>query len=41
MNNKTLGTKFEKDFARFLANQGYWVAPFPRKGTHKLSTAEI
>ena len=25
MNNKTLGTKFEKDFARFLANQGYWA----------------
>ena len=30
----TMGKKvaeFEKDFARFLANQGYWVAPFPRK----------
>ena len=31
MNNKILGSKFEKDFAKFLANQGYWVAPFPRK----------
>lgn len=31
MNNKKLGSKFEKDFADFLANQGYWVAPFPGK----------
>ena len=23
-NNKKLGSKFEKDFADFLANQGYW-----------------
>jgi Holliday junction resolvase len=25
MNNKILGSKFEQDFAAFLANQGYWV----------------
>lgn len=25
MNNKSLGNKFEKDFAIFLANKGYWV----------------
>lgn len=31
MNNQQIGSRFEKDFARFLANQGYWVAPFPRK----------
>lgn len=24
-NNKKLGSKFEKDFADFLANQGYWA----------------
>lgn len=24
-NNKKLGSKFEKDFADFLANQGYWI----------------
>ena len=25
MNNQQIGSRFEKDFARFLANQGYWV----------------
>lgn len=31
MNNKILGNNFEKDFALFLSNKGYWVAPFPGK----------
>ena len=25
MNNQQIGSKFEEDFANFLANQGYWV----------------
>lgn len=25
MNNQQIGSKFEEDFAVFLANQGYWV----------------
>lgn len=25
MNNKSLGNKFEKDFADFLSKKGYWV----------------
>lgn len=25
MNNKIRGNIFEKDFANFLANKGYWV----------------
>ena len=25
MNNKSLGSKFEKDFADFLSKKGYWV----------------
>ena len=25
MNNQQIGSEFEKDFAKFLANQGYWV----------------
>ena len=25
MNNKILGSKFEKDFAAFIASKGYWV----------------
>lgn len=25
MNNKTLGNKFEKDFAKYLSNKGFWV----------------
>lgn len=25
MNNKTLGNKFEKDFAKYLSNKDYWV----------------
>lgn len=33
-NNKKLGSKFEKDFADFLASKGYWVAPFPRKKSY-------
>lgn len=41
MNNKTLGTKFENDFAEYLSLTGYWVAPFPRKSTYKFTATEI
>lgn len=31
LSNKKIGSKFEEDFANFLSNRGYWVAPFPGK----------
>lgn len=31
INNKKLGSKFEKDFMNFLGNKGYWVSFFEPK----------
>ena len=38
MNNKMLGSKFEKDFMRHLAKLGYWVA-YLEGAAHTRSTA--
>ena len=41
MNNKKIGNDFEKDFAEFLAKNGYWVAPFPGKAHTNAQPADL
>lgn len=41
MNNKVLGNKFEEDFAQFLSEKGYWVAPFPGKAFTNSQPADL
>lgn len=41
MNNKRIGNIFEEDFARFLSDKGYWVAPFPGKAHTNSQPADL
>lgn len=41
MNNKKIGNIFEEDFARFLSDKGYWVAPFPGKAHTNSQPADL